>query len=144
MQSIPVSIACSLMLSGLNERQSTVSTDVATVLPSRLFDYMIKEQHFMSQSAVPFVKIKMHYSACFIIIQLNSSHKFQYTDKGTTTVLIVTHQLDPVLNCCPYINKHAITTTLEFISCNNILYRLQSAILCRLPSSATQYCSLLA
>ena len=42
MQSIPVSIACSLMLSGLNERQSTVSTDVATVLPSRLFDYMIK------------------------------------------------------------------------------------------------------
>ena len=52
------------------------------MLPSRSFDY-IKEQHFMSQSAVPFKKIKMHYSAWFIIIQLNSSHKFQYTNKGT-------------------------------------------------------------
>ena len=76
------------------------------MLPSRSFDY-IKEQHFMSQSAVPFKKIKMHYSAGFIIIQLNSSHKFQYTNKGTLySVLIVTHQLDPGLNCCPYINKH--------------------------------------
>ena len=82
-------------------------------------------------SNIPFMRslqfhffVKMHYSECFIIVQpLNPSLKFQYTNQGTLySIDCNTHvyQLDPVLNCSPYIKKHKYnfninTTTLEFM-----------------------------